>query len=182
MNQPPETNAPLETRLHHERAGEPYDAPNRPTARGWRRLYVWLIGGAGLFGGISCTASMTLAAIGLVGSTAVQASHSQGGMAGMNATSGPAVRSSNRVQAFLIAHGPIILIVSALLVVFSLGLRRRWFAAPALAIGALMYWGMYEQSNVTMMYVASGIGILFWLLLFVLLRNRGRIRQLDPTG
>ena len=181
MSQPPETEAPLEARQHHKRTVGPHDAPYRPTARGWRRLYGWLIGGAGLLGGISCTVSMTLAALGLVGSAAVQASRPQGGMAGMNATSGLAVHSPNPVQAFLIDHGPTILIVSAVLVVFSLGVRRRWFVAPALAVGALMYWGMYEQSNVTMMYVASGIGILVWLLLFVAPHSRRGVRQVGPA-
>ena len=181
MNQPSEADAPLEARTHHGLPAGPNDAPYRPTARGWRRLYSWLIGGAGLLGGISCTLSMTLAALGLVGSAAVQAGHSQGGMVGMNAVSGLAVHSSNPVQAFLIDHGPTILVVSAVLVVFSLGVRRRWFVAPALAVGALMYWGMYDQSNVTMMYVASGIGILVWLLLFVAPRSRRGGRQVDAA-
>ncbi len=162
---------------------EPDDAPHEPTpTQGWRRLHSSVTGGAGLLGGVSCTVSMTLAMLGLVGTAAVQAGHSAGDMAGMTATSGPAVHSSDPVLAFFIDHGPTILIVSAVLVVFSLGVRRRWFVVPALVVGALMYWGMYAQSSVTVMYVASGIGILVWILLFVAVGSARSIRLVDLTG
>ena len=45
-----------------------------------------------------------------------------------------------------------------------------------------MYWGMYAQSSVTVMYVASGIGILVWILLFVAVGSARSIRLVDLTG
>lgn len=155
MNQSPNTHPTL------------YNTDADGAPHGWHRIASLLIGGTGLLGGIACTTSMTIAALGFVGAAVVQASHLKLTMADMNATSGPAVHHSNPVLAFLIAAGPTILIVSAVLFTLSLGLRRRWTVVPALAVGALMYWGMYVQSSVTIMYVASGIGIVIWLLLFV---------------
>ncbi len=144
---------------------------NEPGQRESRRSrYSKFAGGAGLIGGISCTVSMTLLVLGLLGTVTAQASNSRESMAGMGATSeGPGL--INLVLAFLIARGPIILVISIVLVALAVSLRQRWFAIPALAAGALMYWGMYVQSSATLMYFASGFGIAVWLLLFVASRR-----------
>lgn len=144
---------------------------NEPGQRESRRsLYGKFAGGAGLIGGISCTVSMTLLVLGLLGTVTAQASNSRESMAGMGATSeGPGL--INLVLAFLIARGPIILVISIVLVALAVSLRQRWFAIPALAAGALMYWGMYVQRSATLMYFASGFGIAVWLLLFVASRR-----------
>jgi hypothetical protein len=88
--------------------------------------------------------------------------------------------ASNPVLAWLLRDGPALLVVSAVLVVLALGLRRPWTVLPAVAAAALMYWGMYVQPRLAVMYAASIVGLLVWIGLLVTARHtrgRGRSRR-----
>lgn len=52
------------------------------------------------------------------------------------------------VSRFLLDHGPTMLVVSIVLVTLALALRRWVAAAGAALVGAIMYWGMYVQTDV----------------------------------
>ncbi len=129
-----------------------------------------LAGVAGLLGGIACSTAMTLAALGIAGAVAA------GGAEGMAGMRSPRSRgaSTSAVLAFVLDHGPAILVASALLVVLSLIARKRsWQRAILAALaGALMYWGMYVQADVTVMYAAMAIGLGAWAALLLSARRR----------
>lgn len=63
---------------------------------------------------------------------------------------------------FLLEYGPFILLVSVALVTIGLALRRSWAAVPALAAGAVLYWGMYAQASYFVMYVSLALGFAAW--------------------
>ncbi|MGH3570622.1 MAG: hypothetical protein ACRDUW_02140 [Pseudonocardiaceae bacterium] len=62
----------------------------------------------------------------------------------------------------LIEYGPVILIVSVLLVTASVALRRPPATVPAGAAGALLYWGMYAQPSYPVMYLSVAVGFAGW--------------------
>jgi len=129
-----------------------------------------LSGLAGLAGGLACSVAMTLAALGLAGAGA----STVGTMQGMGSMSGTS-NGRNTVLAFLIDNGRLILVGSIVLVLIPL-LLWRWPAAVAAAAGgALMYWGMYVQSDITLMYVTMAIGLAGWVALILASRLR-RVR------
>ena len=136
-----------------------------------RRLRAVSIGGAtaGLLTGVACAGSMTLAAVGVIGAAAAAGSSSMSSMGGMgHATTRT---GTGGVAGFLLDHGPTIFITSIILVSTTLVLRRPVAAAVAAAIGALMYWGMYVQADVTAMYVTIAAGFVAWLILLTTVRT-----------
>ena len=107
------------------------------------------VGLVGVAGSAACTAAMVLPVIGVAGATA--------SMAGMTRS------QEDGLLGALIEYGPIILIASILLVTASLALRRPLAAVPALAAGAMLYWGMYAQSSYPVMYLTVVAGFAGWL-------------------
>ncbi len=123
---------------------------------------------AGIVGSLACSISMTLAALGLAG-TALSAGSSMAGMQGMGAVGSSASTPGplTGMIAFLVQAGPAILLLSIAAIVLAFGLRRRVAAIPALAAGAIMYWGMYLQPQVALMSMAIGLGLLGWAALYL---------------
>jgi len=131
------------------------------------RLGQIMLGIVGMLGTLTCMGAMILAVIGVAG---VGASAS---MAGMN----PGGNSSQPASflAFLLQAGPVMLLVS--IAVFALSLTvKQWVAIiPALLVGGVIYWGMYGQPNLPLMYVTMALGLLCWISLF--LWSRGWLRR-----
>jgi hypothetical protein len=101
---------------------------------------------------------MALAALGIAGATTAT------GMAGMD----QAAPASPGVLATLLQIGPWLLGISVLLVTVSFALGpRRWAAIPALLAGAVLYAGMYTQTNLVVMYASIAIGYIAWLALYL---------------
>ena len=129
---------------------------------------------------MACSVSMTLAAVGLVG-TAAAASGSMAGMTGnmVQPASSPPVSSLVR---FLIQVGPPLLIISVAAISLSLGIRRRAAVIPALLFGVVTYAGMYLQSGVLVMYAAIAFGLIGWISLYIWAQGRQRSSlRLDGT-
>ncbi len=81
----------------------------------------------------------------------------QGGMAGMGSGHQGMADVPGWLEA-LLSFGPVILIVSVLLVAASVTLRRRLAALPAISGGLFLYVGMYAQPNLALMYAAIVVG------------------------
>jgi len=96
-----------------------------------------MLGALGITGGLICTATMVLPALGAAGAAA-------GGTQGMT---GADESPRYGLVGTLTDVGPAILVVSTLLVTLGVCLRRPLAAVPALAAGAVLYWGMYAQYN-----------------------------------
>ncbi len=123
---------------------------------------------AGALGSLACSTSMILAALGLVGS-AVAAGSSLADMPGMGSTATTASQPGPLagLLAFLVQAGPVIMIPSIAAMVVALGLGRRVAAIPALAAGAVIYWGMYLQPRLALMYAAIAVGFFGWAALYL---------------
>ena len=123
-----------------------------------RRRLALAAGIAGLLGAAACSVSMVLAVIaGAAASSAAAAASmsSMSGVAGITLNQPPAI-------AFLIQKGPPILVASIMAMTLSVTLKRPWAALPVLVAGAILYWGMYLQAAITVMYVAIGLGLVTW--------------------
>jgi hypothetical protein len=72
---------------------------------------------------------------------------------------------------FLQHAGPVILLVS--IGAFALSLAtRRWLATiQALLVGAVIYWGMYGQPGISIMYATMVLGLLGWAAIFLWTRG-----------
>lgn len=77
----------------------------------------------------------------------------------MSGTSAP---TQGGFLGFLLEYGPVILLVSVALVTLGVALRRPWAAAPSLAAGAIIYWGMYAQASYSLMYLSLALGFAAW--------------------
>jgi hypothetical protein len=129
-------------------------------------------GALGGLGSLACAISMILAGLG-VGASAASA-----GMAGME-------RSGSAPHGLLglLRHaGPALLIASIVLVAAALAVRRPTAAVPALLAGAVLYAGMYSQSNTGVMYTAIALGYTAWAGLFLWTRKRNRAGARQKTG
>ncbi|SLJ61055.1 hypothetical protein [Mycobacteroides abscessus] len=150
---------------------EPADSPRKVS--GVRAACCALTGTAGVagsvVGSVACMVSMGLVAVG-AGSSAAAA-----GMAGMS-TSG---HTPSGPLGALVRIGPVLLIVSIVLVTVAFALRRRLAAVPALIAGVVMYAAMYAQPSLTVMYTGLALGYATWIGLFLWLRTRARHR---PPG
>ncbi len=121
-------------------------------------------GAAGGLGSLACATSMILAGLG------AGASAASTGMAGMEQPGS----TPHGLLGLLRQAGPALLIASIVLVTVALALRRPAAAAPALLAGAVLYAGMYSQSNAAVMYTAIAVGYTAWAALFLWTRKRGR--------
>ncbi len=138
---------------------------------------------AGGLGAVACSVSMTLAALGIIG-TGAAASGSLAGMEGMGAGNSGQPASSGPVSSlirFLVQVGPPLLIISVAAISVSLGMRRRSAIIPAILAGALMYAGMYLQSGAPLMYAAIALGLVVWTSLYIWTQRR-RQPSLRPDG
>ncbi|WP_298800437.1 hypothetical protein [uncultured Pseudonocardia sp.] len=133
-----------------------------PTRGGTRQSATGALGLLGAAASLLCGAVMVLPVIGIAGAGVAASSQ---GMAGMD---GPA---PGGVLGVLTADGPLILGVSVLLVSLGLGLRRPVAAIPALAAGAVLYWGMYAQPSYPLMYLTLLVGFAAWAATYLWVRR-----------
>ncbi|MCA1716406.1 MAG: hypothetical protein LC781_05900 [Actinobacteria bacterium] len=85
--------------------------------------------------------------------------------------------SADQVPGWLdvvLRFGPEILIVSLLLVVVSIALRRRAAVLPAIGGGLILYIGMYAQPDMALMYAAILTGTVLLILAYVTSLRRVR--------
>ncbi len=126
-------------------------------------------GFVGLGGTLVCSLSMIAAAVGLFAAGGTAAA--QGGMAGMGSGhqggAGADVSHNPGWLDAILRFGPEILIVSVLLIVASVALRRRSAALPAIGGGVVLYVGMYAQPNLALMYTAMAVGTVLLVLAYV---------------
>jgi hypothetical protein len=135
---------------------------------------------AGGIGAVACSLSMTLAAVGIIGTAAA----ASGSMANMGSGSSGQTASSGLFGSlirFLVQVGPPLLIISVVAITVSLGLRRRAAVIPAVLAGAVMYAGMYLQSGVPLMYPTIALGLTVWTSLYVWMQRRQPRRRPDGT-
>jgi len=128
----------------------------------------------GVLGTLTCMGAMVLAVIGVAG---VGASAAIAGMSmGTQVTSG----LHPGLLAFLLQAGSTILLIS--IGTFALSLAtRRWVAAiPALLAGGVIYWGMYGQPRLPVMYVTMALGLLSWAPVFLWAYGFPRRRASSP--
>ena len=130
------------------------------------RLGQTALGVMGVLGTLTCMGAMVLAIIGVAG---VGVSASMGGMSpgGQSGSGG----QPTAILALLLAAGPTILLIS--IGAFTLSLAtRRWVAAIlALLLGGVIYWGMYSQPRLPVMYITMVLGLLGWAVLFLWVRG-----------
>jgi hypothetical protein len=116
--------------------------------------------------------AMLLAVVGVagVGTSAAMAGMSTGAPGQVGSLQQPGI------LAFLLQAGPTILLVS--IGAFALSfVMRRWMAAlAALLVGGVIYWGMYGQPRLPVMYVTIAFGLLGWAVIFLWVRGRPRGR------
>lgn len=140
-----------------------------------------VIGIVGVLGTLACIGAMVLAVIGVagVGASAVGAGASMAGMSTGSqgqATSGQATS----ILAFLLQAGPTILPVSIGAFTLSLAIRQWATAIPVLLAGGVIYWGMYGQRNLSVMYVTIVLGLFCWAAVFFWVRGLPRRRVSSP--
>ena len=130
------------------------------------------IGIVGVLGTLVCMGAMVLAAIGVagVGATAVMAGMPMGSQG--QATSGQPIG----ILAFLMQAGPVILLVSIAAFALSLAVKRWVAVIPTLLVGGFIYWGMYDQPHLPVMYVTMAFGLLGWAIIFLWVRALPRRR------
>src|SRR5258708_28678349 len=135
---------------------------------------------AGGIGAVACSLSMTLAALGIIGTAAA----ASGSMANMGSGSSGQTASSGLFGSlirFLVQVGPPLLIISVAAITVSLGLRRRAALIPAVLAGAVMYAGMYLQPEVPLMYASIALGLIVWASLYVWTQRRQPRTRPDGT-
>ena len=134
------------------------------------------IGFVGVLGTLACMGSMVLAVVGIAGvGTSVA-------IAGMS-TGAPGQAGSLQqlgILAFLLQAGPAILLVSIGAFALSQAFRRWVAAIPALLVGGVIYWGMYGQPRLPVMYVTMALGLLGWAVVFLWVRGLPRRRVSSP--
>ncbi len=132
------------------------------------RLGRTTIGIVGVLGTLTCMGAMVLAAVGVAGVGASAA------MAGMGAQRQESLGQATSILVFLLQAGPVILLVSIGSFALSLA-TRRWLAAiPTLLVGGVIYWGMYSQPRLPVMYVTMAFGLLGWAAVFLWVRGLPR--------
>ena len=127
-----------------------------------------VIGIVGMLGTLTCVGAIVLAAIGIAGGGASAGMTAMGAMT----SSGHAIGGQSLdILALLLRTGPLILLVSIAAITLSLALRRWVTAIPALLAGGIIYWGMYGQPNLSVMYITIGVGLSSWAAVFLWVRS-----------
>ncbi len=134
------------------------------------------IGIVGVLGTLTCMGAMLLAVIGVagVGTSAAMAGMSIGTQGQAGSLQHPGL------LAFLLQAGPVILLVSIGALALSLASRRWEAALPTLLVGGVIYWGMYGQPRLPVMYVTMVLGLLGWAVVFLWVRGLPR-RRVPPA-
>ncbi len=125
------------------------------------------LGLAGVVGTLACFTAMATTAGGSVGITA---STAMSAMAGMGAQG----QTTSAPLGVLVDEGPLITAISVVLIALSLRLRRKAAVLPAFLGGGLIYWGMYQQADMPLMYVSLLLGVLLWGMAYVWARRATR--------
>lgn len=146
----------------------------RPTFRRAGRSWA---GGLGVAGSAACVASMISVGVGV--GVGVGAAATATGMAAMSGT-GPSAPGG--ALGVLLRLGPVLLVVSVLLVTAAFVLSRRPVAAvPALLAGVVLYAAMYAQPDLTVMYLGIAAGYLAWAGLYLWVRTTRPHRAQNTT-
>ena len=135
-----------------------------------------IFGTIGVLGALICMGTMVLAAIGIAGAGAGAV------MVGMSKGSAEQVNGSQSTGGFLntlLQAGPMILIFSIIVFALSLVLRNWLAASTALMVGSVMYWGMYGQPDLAVMYLTMGLSLLGWFGIFMYVRGFSGNRNLN---
>lgn len=136
---------------------------------------------AGLLGAFGCTGAMVLAVVGTAGVAVSAGTGEMDSMAAMGSHATSMSGAQPGVLGFFVHNGPIILLVSVAAVVASLAARRKAVAVPALLAGAVLYWGMYGQGRLVVMYGAIIISALVWATAYIwTARQSHRSLQAQP--
>lgn len=135
------------------------------------RMGQTIIGIVGVLGTLTCMGAMVLAVIGVAsaGTAATMSGMSTGVQGGNGGQPTP-------LLAFLLQTGPVILLVSIGMFALSLALRKWVAVIPALLVGAVIYWGMYGQPRLPVMYITMALGLLGWAMVFLWVRGHPRRR------
>lgn len=104
---------------------------------------------------------MTAAAFGIGGATAVAAAGAMGGMAASAGGANSANGSSpiDPVVAFLVWAGPAILLLSVIALAAATVIRQPAATGLVLAAGTVLFWGMYLQAALSVMFVSIVAGL-----------------------
>lgn len=127
----------------------------------------------GVLGCVVCIASMIVAVVGAVGVGAAAAGNSMG-MADMGSMGSTSSGQSSAFLRFLLDYGQPIFLVSVALVVFSIGIKQKAASVTVLLFGFLMYWGMYLQSSLFIMYITILLGFLMWGVIYARVFKLGK--------
>lgn len=150
-----------------------------PTGRG-KRAAALLSSTLGIGGSALCSFGMVAAAVGLFATAGTTAAHTT--MSGMGTmTSSGSSRLPGSLDA-IVRFGPQILVLSLLLVVAGVALRRRSAVIPAVVGGFILYVGMYAQVSVLWMYVAIAVGGALLLFAYVVSVRPGLARLGRPSS
>lgn len=140
-----------------------------------RRGKSWA-GGLGVAGSTACVASMVSVGVGV--GVGVGAAATATGMAAMSGTGPDAPGGALGV---LLRPGPVLLVVSVVLVTAAFVLSRRPVAAvPALLAGGVLYAVVYAQPDLTVMYLGIAAGYLVWAGLYRWVRTARPHRPRTP--
>ena len=122
-----------------------------------RRPLGQILGALGIFGSLTCSAAMTAAAFG-IGGAAVAAT---AGMAAMSDAAGQARATGpiDVVVAFLVWAGPAILLLSLIAMGAATLTRRPAAAGLVVAAGVVLFWGMYLQPALSVMFLSIAAGL-----------------------
>lgn len=141
----------------------------------------------GVVGALACSISMFAVPLGIVGAgiaAGAKSASSMPGMPGMGNGAAPAGATAHLPAwiGVLNRYGPEILIVSVLLVVTALALRRSVPGVVAAVIGGIvLYYGMYAQPSIAVMAGATIVGLLLLMIpMFELTRRQIRIGSRWP--
>lgn len=134
-----------------------------------RRRSIRMLGALGIFGSLTCSAAMTAAAFGIGGAAAIGAMGSMTAMSGAadQATIGPL----DAVVAFLVTAGPAILLLSLIAIGVTTLARRRAATGLVLVAGVVLFWGMYLQPSLSVMFVSIVAGLTALVVAYVWTRG-----------
>jgi hypothetical protein len=144
-----------------------------------KRAATALAATVGVGGSALCSFGVVAAAVGLFAAEGASAAHTS--MAGMRTRNSPGPSRLPQWLDAIVRFRPEILVVSLLLVVAGVALRRRSAAIPAVVGGVVLYVGMYVQKSLILMYVAIGVGGILLLLGYVVSLRSGLLQVGRPA-
>ncbi len=112
-------------------------------------------------------ASTPVVGVSTQAATASAGAAAQTSRVGMSPRTKAAAGWPGRILAFLLQQGRAIFLISTGALVLSLASRRAAAVVPALLAGAILYWGMYGQERLSVMYGAMVAGMLMWVVLYL---------------